>query len=297
MTDELAKLSSIGSKDTTSKIANFPTKTKPDLLIGSSIIKEMATYDRKILKIRSESGAKINSVISTLRDMEDHSYACVTLIIGGNDCNPSTPEDEIITGYHALINEATRVADDKVRICSICPRIDPVRDAKIQAVNAQLKQIAANVECTFIDNDDNFRLRDGTADDSLLQADGVHLTSKGVNRLLSNLNLTKNAYYRKISPKNSKPVPNTQASSAARYTKPLFSTVVNTPVPHHTSTFQNMPSKVEATQGQGMMTPDVPRNTAPLQQQQQQQQQRQLPNLCRPPPSQPYLLPPVYGAP
>ena len=70
--------------------------------------------------------------------------------------------------------------------------------------------------------------------------------------------------------------------------------MVNAPVPHHTSTFQNMPSQVtyEVSQGQGLMTPGLPHNTAPLEQ--QQQQQPQLPNLPRPPPYQPQLLPPVY---
>ena len=53
----------------------------------------------------------------------------------------------------------------------------------------------------------------------------------------------------------------------------------------------------EVSQRQSLMTPGLPPNTAPIQQQEQQQQQPQLPNLCRPPPSQPQLLPPVYDFP
>ena len=48
------------------------------------------------------------------------------------------------------------------------------------------------------DNDTNFRFQDGNADSSVLQSDGVHLNSKGVERLISNLGLSKHILYRKI---------------------------------------------------------------------------------------------------
>jgi hypothetical protein len=52
-----------------------------DLLIGSSILKEFASKDKK-LQIKSKSGAKVNHVTTMLKDYKDNTFNTVTLVVG-----------------------------------------------------------------------------------------------------------------------------------------------------------------------------------------------------------------------
>ena len=70
------------------------------------------------------------------------------------------------------------------------PRLDSVdAQQKVEALNACLVAATSDAGVTFINNDLNFKLADGTPNDGYIQADGVHLTSKGVNRLARNIQL------------------------------------------------------------------------------------------------------------
>ena len=78
---------------------------------------------------------------------------------------------------------------------SICPRIDqsdPSLLTRIDRVNQDLLTGSNSEEATwnFVDNDVNFRYRDGTVDGSLLLRDGIHLSYVGCTKLLVNAGLS-----------------------------------------------------------------------------------------------------------
>ena len=151
--------------------------------------------------IRSRRGAKVNDITNMLATMKENTYSTVTVLVGANNCSTTENSDieDILASYDKLLTEANRVAALTVRISSLCPRTrDVVEDRKIKDVNVRLKQKAVQKGYKFIDNDTNFRFQDGNADSSVLQSDGVHLNSKGVERLISNLGLSKHIFYRKI---------------------------------------------------------------------------------------------------
>ena len=65
-------------------------------------------------------------------------------------------------------------------------------------VNCSLEELCDATKASFISHDKNFRLADNTTNDLLLASDGVHLNSKGVDRLISNIGL------KSVKPKNAK---------------------------------------------------------------------------------------------
>jgi lysophospholipase L1-like esterase len=240
MNDEQVKLIKIGhTVETKSPSTNF--SNLPDLLIGSSILKETASKDKSV-HIRSKGGAKIRDVKRMLQNITDSSYMCTTLQIGGNDCSTCGNVDEILTSYDELITEAKRVSQ-QVRISSICPRTrNLVEDSRIRSVNGKLKQLAEKRSCLFVDNDKTFRYQNGTVDTTTLQSDGVHLTANGVKRLLDNLGLFQKVQFRRIA--------DTKKTNSLNHKKPnhaTYSQVVQNKKPdvqHHQSI--NHPAAIPA---------------------------------------------------
>ena len=213
-----------------------------------------------------------------LQNMSDSSYGCITPQIGGNDCSISRDIDDILSSYDELITEALRVSQ-KVCISSICPRTrNQTEDTKIRSVNGRLNQIAAKRGLDFIDNDGNFRFQNGTVDMTTLQSDGVHLTSTGVNRLISNMGLAEKVRFLKLG--SSKNPGNSSATNRMGFKW-------DTPVTHYTKQHHNHPAFVPAE-----LTVPIQSQHQPLSATQQQPllsavsvpQKHVLPNLCVPPP-------------
>ncbi len=65
--------------------------------------------------------------------------------------------------------------------------------------------------CQFTDNNSNFKFRDGSCDDSLLDHDKVHMSRKGLEKVIKNLKLDG-----KIQPKKSKAKENRTYAHVAR---------------------------------------------------------------------------------
>ena len=164
------------------------TPTASSLLIGSSLLRDMATTNNRELQIRSTGGA----TTSQLKDYPDSKFTNLTVLVGGNDCdNNRKSVEDIMSNFRLLLTEAKRVTTNEVFVSSIPPRNKGlITDQKIVEVNSNLKSLSDEFNCNFIDNDKNFRVRNGAFDDSLLLDDNVHLSERGTLRLLSNLGLT-----------------------------------------------------------------------------------------------------------
>ena len=133
-----------------------------------------------------------------LKDYAENKFSVVNVLVGSNDCEKNLSNmDEIMKHYQLLINEAKRVSTDQVKISSICPRnMGDAIDKRITDFNMKLHNLCSEKDCQFIDNDVNFRLQNGTIDDSMLLPDNRHLSQRGTVRLLNNLGLSKVCRYR-----------------------------------------------------------------------------------------------------
>ena len=115
-------------------------------------------------------------------------------MVGGNDCdshnNDSRPVSDILEDYRLLIQD-TKSKTHTVHVGSVCPRLkgQSVTD-RIDSLNAGLQVMCNEEECTFINNDESFKLSNGAANDEYLPSDRVHLSYCGTNRLAKNLALT-----------------------------------------------------------------------------------------------------------
>ena len=169
-------------------------KDKNDLLIGSSLIRDVDKNKLNNTEVVCKPGGTIATISKELDRAKD--YDQITLVIGGNDCDrqPPTPADTIVKSYNDLIQKACMRANN-VTVSSICPRLKTEStNSTINDVNAGLvASCSDNDKVHFVDNTPSFMLADGSINDGYLHQDGVHLTRSAVNKLARNLKLkTKN---------------------------------------------------------------------------------------------------------
>lgn len=157
------------------------------MLIGDSLVKNVdPTIDG--FTVNSHGGAKFVDVKKRLKNIKGKKYKDITIVCGTVDSSTKKPVDKIVDECKQMLIEAKSKADH-VTLSSILPRTDDRGDMnKIDTLNQLIMIEANNNGVTFINNDENFRYRNDSPDESLL-FDGLHLTESGVNRLLSNLNL------------------------------------------------------------------------------------------------------------
>ena len=126
-------------------------------------------------------------------------YKTIFLGPGSNNCSTNSPVEKTIDEYKQLLAIAKEKSESVV-ISSILPRNDNgTVNLKVREVNEKLKELSGEENVTFIDHDKNFRYGNGDHDDDLLLLDQVHLSEKGVNRLLKNLGLQDRAHFAKPS--------------------------------------------------------------------------------------------------
>ena len=188
-------LAQISSSNDRSKPLPNSNVNVPNLLIGASTIRDIASTDPSALYIISWGGAKTGDVLKTLKDTNTDAYADVTIHVGTNDCATKFPVDKIADNIREISNHAKRFSRSGwVTFSSITPRIDNVAAAeKSDTLNEQMQAIAKETGCLFVNNQDNFLCRNGDLNEELLSIDGLHLSKLGTERLISNLKLSKTA--------------------------------------------------------------------------------------------------------
>ena len=184
VTDLTTRLSQISWKSFTRP------RTQSDLLIGSSLIKNIDKDKLTDTDVICKPGGTIDTVTKELERVKD--YDSITMVVGGNDCDSETPVPaaKIVESYQQLIQKACQKAN-KVTVSSICPRMkSDSTHATINTVNAELLATCNdNDQVTFVDSTPSFMLSDGSVNDGYLLPDGVHLTRPAVNKLAKNLKL------------------------------------------------------------------------------------------------------------
>ncbi|CAH1780386.1 unnamed protein product [Owenia fusiformis] len=166
-------------------------RCQKSLLIGSSIVRDVDETRLLDTEVISISGGKIADANRTIAE-KSGSYKSIILQVGSNDCAKCEDLDKIAEDYKMLVKGAKQRTNNVI-ISSITPRTDnDTAQATIDLINAGLVTIAEDENCTFVNNDLDFKLRDGTVNAGYLLPDGLHLSDAGTNRLGVNLKLNTN---------------------------------------------------------------------------------------------------------
>ena len=172
-----------------------PNSDKPDLLIGSSILRDLVSNNQKHLVIKSHGGSKTNDILKILNRMKNKEFGDLLIQVGSNDCATKKPVQEIVENFDKMVEAAKRVSSTgHVTLGGICPRTDD-GDAAARGteLNSRLQQLAETRGCVHADHDGTFLCRNGDVNSALLLVDGLHLSEAGSKALLDNFNLSSKA--------------------------------------------------------------------------------------------------------
>ena len=118
-----------------------------------------------------------------LKPRKDRAYRCIIEVH-----NETTTLDEINDGFSRMIDTA-KTAANTVYVCSVLPTSANKNDERRERANEMIRATCEVKNAKFINNDLNFTYRDGSCDEAAFVKDGIHLSTHGLNKLLSNISL------------------------------------------------------------------------------------------------------------
>ena len=167
-------------------------RDKKTLLIGDSLVKDIDPDKLVKTDVVALPGAKVGDIMKKL-DSNKNPYSRIIISAGTNDCaQDSLDYASLNEGYKTLINKAIDKVGSasEVVISGIVPRSDSIEhQERVETTNASLVALAVDKGVTFVDNDQVFKMKDGTVCDMLFKPDGVHLTNRGILQLVRNLKI------------------------------------------------------------------------------------------------------------
>ena len=200
-TRTISSLESRVSKLVSAKLAatTSPAPVLDALVMGSSDLRDLDATKLQSTTIDCIRGGKIPDVHQKIKNKKNK-YSSVFIIVGGNDCAAAvdaSPVDELLHNYKCLVDDAKSLSED-IRVATILPRDDCQETTdRIDALNAGLVEMCASSGLALVNNDDSFKLKDGSINDGYFLRDGTHLTKCGTNRLAKNLKLATKQQYTK----------------------------------------------------------------------------------------------------
>ena len=172
-----------------------PVVAKDFLMLGDSLVRDIENTSNE-LTVTNLGLAKLCNIKKELKTIkpQKNKYQTISLVCGSNDVATSMANERIVQEFSDVLKLAKERADE-VTLSSVLPRLDEkVCPKKIDALNQLLLTLCNSLEVTFINNDMNFKFRDGTTDESLFQqCDKFHLSYLGTKKLLQNLKLLDHA--------------------------------------------------------------------------------------------------------
>ena len=189
------------SMDSAGSKCKSTSPSKTDLLIGSSIIRDLVSNDdKKSLIIKSHGDARTDNILKIMNNMKSDQYGDVFIQVGSNDCATNKPVCVygIMENFDKLIAIAKRVSSSgHVTLSGICLRADDTEAAtRGTDVNSRMQELAETRGCVRIDHEGTFLCKNGDINTALLLIDGLHLSEAGSKVLLQNLGLTSRAHVR-----------------------------------------------------------------------------------------------------
>ena len=161
------------------------------LMVGDSMLRDVTSTSEQFTCV-SIAGAKLYDIRKHLRSLNPRKerFKKIFIVCGTNDCTTKKTSESIVNEFSQTITMAKEKAKE-VFVSSVLPRLDEkVETGKINKVNQLLKGQSNSLKAVFINNDRNFKFQDGSVDETLLlTVDKLHLSPKGSNRLIQNLEL------------------------------------------------------------------------------------------------------------
>lgn len=119
-------------------------------------------------------------VLGRLDTVVDGSPETVVLMIGVNDLAQGVPEDEIVGNISEIVSKLHEaLPSSQVVLMSVLPAAS-VDDGTVKSLNTRYSEIISDLSwATFLDIHDLYLNADGVREDSLYDADGVHLDGLG----------------------------------------------------------------------------------------------------------------------
>ena len=169
---------------------------KPSLLVGDSLLRDVESSRLHKTDVTSLPSAKVKDVLQYLKN-DKGTYQHIYICAGTNDCSsPDFDGENVTKTYQDLVATAKeRVVNvENITISSIPPRTDDDEAQKrIEIINANLSTIATDAGTQFVNQDNTFKLHNGTPNDGYLVSDGKHLSFKGTNKLCLNMKIPLNS--------------------------------------------------------------------------------------------------------
>ena len=237
-------------------ISNTAPRLSPNLLIGSSVIRDISADKLINTKVMSISGGRITDVSARLQSETD-TYHRVTLMVGGNDCSARTdqkPIEAIIDDFRAMI-ECAKTKAEHVYVGSVLPREAGMARVteRIDALNIALIDMCKDLDVILINNDTFFKFPDRSINDGYYIKDLTHLNSSGANRLAKSLQLP-------VKDEHTHDVTRSYATAARR----AKSSSKNTPSdPKHNSSKQGAGGSAKANPSRGGSKPSHSAKSSP----------------------------------
>ena len=193
--DELTSLQTVQA---TSRPESKPESVKhpvptPDLLIGSSVIRNIHPVNSTELEVNCISGVKFEGVRDVLDKLssKQKKYSTIHIVTGSTDCQQMDASTETIKESAKCAVDSALKISKKVVLSSVLPRTDNgSAQLKSENVNLSLKSLCDQHDTvSYCDNNGSFLLSDQSVNDALLLRDGLHLNFKGTQKLISNLRI------------------------------------------------------------------------------------------------------------
>ena len=223
---------------------NQPNTT---LLIGNSLLRDMKTTDRQKLEITTIPGGTTTMIKEKLESSQKSmkQFKKIIIVAGTNDTPKQEQSSQDIADNIIDLADIALSMCESVTISSIPPRLDngPAL-LKLENTNLLLKDLCSrNTKITYVDNEATFRLADKSPNDAYFLPDGLHLSQKGTERFIKNLDIS--ATYQRRQ-RNIFYGTNSQMNDTTRFNKPNFSNKQEPP-PFPRSWNQGLPNKASST--------------------------------------------------
>lgn len=169
--------------ETFTRVARTVTRDRV-MLIGDSIFKVINKRGlNEHIDVESLSGAKVHDIQERVKMADFRQYNDVVLYVGGNDVSSGKQR---ATLKRELQDVVERLLDERhtVYLCTLCPR----KDADVQLVNDDIKQICEYTGAILIDCYNAFVYGNGQTVNHYISRDGIHLNRYGARTLVNYLN-------------------------------------------------------------------------------------------------------------
>ena len=165
------------------------TKKDRTLLVGDSIIKGIQERGLQSTTVKCIRGAKVKNIKDNLKDTDIKHYETIMVHVGTNDCSSDAEQKDATKEFKTMVEYIkTENPTTKIIISSVCPRADNAdNNQRGRRLNDDLKSLARDELCSYVDNDGNFLRHNGTIDETNLNNYKLHLSSIGTRNLLGNL--------------------------------------------------------------------------------------------------------------